>query len=251
MRGRGFIPNALRNCLLLLHSFLCQISLVLCMVDVASMLQVFTSALNRLTSPQLSCLSTFVFFATAFSSILADYVRYVVTEVVPHVLFKPSHSRLGRRRSILRASLKLSLHSRFFFLGIRAETGELLTFFQDLVDHLSFEVIHILVLQVLDCVAAHDFVAQFVLGLADHQTRILLVAVALVGNFVVALQFLSNRLVQILLLVVAELRQRPNCPCVVQMDLILHVVRNLLLHVDQRVVLAAQIMLLLLSGGDV
>ena len=213
------------------------------------MLQIFASTLNCLNSSLLSCLPTFVFFAAAFSSILADYVRYVVAEIVAHICFKPGHSRLSRRGGVLCARLKLFLNS--LFLRIRTVARVVFALFQDLVNHLSFEVVHVLVLQVLDRVAAHDLIAEFVLFLTDHQTRVFLVAVALVGNFVVALQFLPDSLVQVLLLVVAEFRQRPNRPRVVQMDLILHVVGHLLLHVDQRVVLAALIVVLLLRGGHI
>ena len=80
----------------------------------------------------------------------------------------------------------------------------ILALFQNLVDHLSFEVVHVLVLQVLDRVAAHDLVAQFMLFLTDHQASVFLIAVAIVGDFVVPLEFLPDGLVQVLLLVVAE-----------------------------------------------
>lgn len=166
------------------------------------MFQILASALNCLNSSLLSCFPTFVFFAATFSSILADYVRYVVAEIVPHIRFQPSHSRLSRRRGVLRARLKLGLNSLLFRIG--TETGMILALFQDLVDHLSFEVVHVLVLQVLDRVAAHDLVAQFMLFLTDHQASVFLIAVAIVSDLVVPLEFLPDGLVQVLLLVVAE-----------------------------------------------
>ena len=57
----------------------------------------------------------------------------------------------------------------------------------------------------LDRVAAHYFVAHLVLVLADHQTRVLLVAVALVGDLLVPLQLFLHGLRQILFLVIGEL----------------------------------------------
>ena len=172
------------------------------MVDVARVLQILSSALNCLNSSLLSCFPTFVFFAATFSSILADYVRYVVAEIISHIRFQRSHSRLSRRRRVLRARLKLSLNPLLFRIG--TVTGMILALFQDLVDHLSFEVVHVLVLQVLDRVTAHNLIAQFMFFLTDHQTSVLLIAVALVGDLLVPLKFFPDSLVQVLLLVVAE-----------------------------------------------
>ena len=75
----------------------------------------------------------------------------------------------------------------FRLFSIGAETWKVLAVFEDLVDHFALEFLHVLVLELLDGVAAHDLVSHLVFVLADHQACVLEVAVALVGDLVVPL----------------------------------------------------------------
>ena len=69
---------------------------------------------------------------------------------------------------------------------------------------------HVLVFELLDSVAAHDFITDLVLVLANHETSVLMVAVALVGDLLIAVQLLFHCFLQGLLLVIAELGEGPN-----------------------------------------
>ena len=75
----------------------------------------------------------------------------------------------------------------FRLFSVGAETWKVLAVFEDLVDHFALEFLHVLVLELLDGVAAHDLVSHLVFVLADHQACVLVVAVALVGDLVVPL----------------------------------------------------------------
>ena len=97
----------------------------------------------------------------------------------------------------------------------RAVAGQFLAVFEDFIDNFALKVVHVLVFELLDCIAAHDFIANLVLVLTDHQTRILRVRVALVSNLVIAKKLLFHLGLEYLILVIAELVQWTDSPGVV------------------------------------
>lgn len=141
-----------------------------------------------------------------------------MVEAITHFLFLQGHPRLVRRRRIrsrlcLRTHFELSLYARF--VSIWAVAGQFLTIFEYSIDNLALKFMHVLMLELLDCIAAHDFIANLVLVLTDHQARVLGVRVTLMGDLVIAKELFFDLGMEDLFLVIAELVQWTYSPGVV------------------------------------
>ena len=190
---------------------------MLSMADSSRVLKILISAFNGLHGSQLSGFEALVLFA-AFATIFAHYVSDIVVEAITHFLLLQGHPRLVWRGGI-RSRLRLRTHFKFGlyarFMSRRAVAGQFLAVFEDFIDNFALKVVHVLVFELLDCIAAHDFIANLVLVLTDHQTRILRVRVALVSNLVIAKKLLFHLGLEYLILVIAELVQWTDSPGVV------------------------------------
>ena len=82
----------------------------------------------------------------------------------------------------------------------------------DLVNDLPLEIVDVLVLQLLQKVAAHNLVPDLVVALVNHQGGVLLVVVSCQSLLLVPVQFLFHGVFNHLLLVVRELAQGPDRP---------------------------------------
>jgi len=81
-------------------------------------------------------------------------------------------------------------------------------------------------LQLLNCVATHDFIPDLVLALAHHQRLVLAVRVPLISKCFVAVHLPLHRLLDGLSFFEGELAQRAKRPGVIHSDVFQGVIRS-------------------------
>ena len=133
------------------------------------------------------------------------------------------------RQATLLCSRKMQLI--FFLSGLLEVTRYLLTFFEDLIDHFAAELVHMLVLELLDAVASHDLSTNLLLFFAHHHGLLCCSFwESLSSNILVSIDLVFHGKFDCSALLKSELAQRAHRPSVLHRDVLECVVGGHLLH---------------------
>lgn len=105
-----------------------------------------------------------------------------------------------------------------------------LTFLQDLIHHFATELLHVLVLELLDDIASHNFCADLLFLVTHHVLRFF--RVPLLSELKVTVKLLLQSLLEIILFLERELTERAKSPRILHRDVFRCVVRWQSLHGD-------------------